>query len=66
MNFTSLEQVNNLLDKLVNEVRDILKVIPGPDVTIANNNNEDIEDTRESEMIGAAMKTSKVHQNENS
>ena len=42
----------------------MLKVLPGPDVTIANNNHEDIEDTRESEMIEAAMKTSKVHQNE--
>ena len=56
MNFTSLEQLNNLLDKIVNEVRDILKVVPGPDVAIANNDHEDIENTRESEMIEAAMK----------
>ena len=56
MNFTSLEQVNNLVDKIVNEVNDILKVIPGLDVTIANIDHEDIENDIESEMIEAAMK----------
>ena len=53
-----LEQVNNLVDKIVNEVNDILKVIPGPDVTIANIDHEDIENGIESEMIEAAMKIS--------
>ena len=56
LNFTSLiKQVNNLGDKIVNEVTDILKVVPGPDVAIANKDHEDIENTRESEMIEAAM-----------
>ena len=56
LNFTSLEQVNNLLDKIVNEVTDILKVVPGPDVAIANKDHEDIENVTESEMIEAAIK----------
>ena len=56
LNFTSLKQVNNLGDKIVNEVTDILKVVPGPDVAIANKDHEDIENTRESEMIETAMK----------
>ena len=51
-----LEQVNNLTDEIVNEVKDISKVVPGPDVAIANKDHEDIENTRESEMIEAAMK----------
>ena len=55
MNFTSLEQVNNLIDKIVNEVTDILKVVPGPDVAIANKDHEDIENIIESEMIEAAI-----------
>ena len=63
LNFTSLfKQVNNLDDKIVNEVCDILKVIPGPDVMIANIDHEDIENLRESEMIEAAMNIKKVHQ----
>ena len=38
-------------------------VIPGPDVAIANNDHEDIENTRESEMIEAAMNLDE-HENE--
>ena len=60
MNFTSLEQVNNLAYKIVNEVKDISKVVPGPDVAIANIDHEDIENTRESEMIETAMKIRNV------
>ena len=37
----------------------MLKVVPGPDVAIANNDHEDIENTRESEMIEAAMNLDK-------
>ena len=56
MNFTSLiKQVNNLDDKIVNDGKDIFKVVPGPDVAIANIDHEDIENSRESEMIEAAM-----------
>ena len=56
MNFTSLiKQVNNLDDKIVNDGKDISKVVPGPDVAIANIDHEDIENSRESEMIEAAM-----------
>ena len=51
-----LEQVNNLTDEIVNEVKDISKVVPGPDVAIANKDHEDIENIIESEMIEAAMK----------
>ena len=52
------------MDKIDNEVIDILKVVPGPDVTIANVDHENIENNIESEMIEAAMKIRKVCQNE--
>ena len=65
MNFTSLiKQVNNLDDKIVNNGKDIFKVIPGPDVAIANIDHEDIESSLESEMIEAALKLTKMRQNE--
>ena len=66
LNFTSLfEQVNNLGDKIVNDGKDTFKVIPGPDVAIANIDHEDIENYKESEMIEAALKLTKMRQNEN-
>ena len=42
----------------------IPKAIPGPDVAIANIDHEDIENYKESEMIEAALKLTKMRQNE--
>ena len=64
MNFTSLfKQAKNLDDKIVNDGKDIFKVIPGPDVEMANIDHEDIENSLESERIEAAMKLMKMRQN---
>ena len=44
------------MDKLVNDCKDIFSVIPGPDVGIATNDHEDIENSdNESEMIETAI-----------
>ena len=52
------------MDNIVNLVLDIIKVVPGPDDTIANIDHEDVEDNPvESEMIKAAMKLRIVQQN---
>ena len=44
------------MDKLVNDCKDIFSVIPGPDVGIATNDHEDIENSdNESEMIETVL-----------
>ena len=48
--------VNNLVYKIVNDCKDISKHVPGPDVGIATNDREDLENCdKESEMIETAM-----------
>ena len=60
--FLSSKAVNNLVDKLVNDCKDILKHVPGPDVGIATNDHEDLEnDSKESEMIETAINRSKCN-----
>ena len=50
------KQVNKLNEKNVNDTDDNYIVLPGPDVKVANNNHEDIEnDTKESEMVETAL-----------
>ena len=56
LNSFFLEAVNNLTDENVNDCTDIIRVIPGPDVGIATNDHEDIENSdNESEMIETAL-----------
>ena len=44
------------MDKLVDDCKDIFSVIPGPDVGIATNDHEDIENSdNESEMIETVL-----------
>ena len=51
------------MDNIVNDSKDISKAIPGPDVGIATNDHEDIENSdNESEMIETAMNVSKCKQ----
>ena len=51
-----LEQVKNLDTSIGSNNKDILNVIPGPDVSLAINNHEDIEEhNTESEMIEITM-----------
>jgi hypothetical protein len=50
------KQVNKLNEKNVNDTDDSYIVLPGPDVKVANNNHEDIEnDTKESEIVETAL-----------
>ena len=56
-----LQAVNNLLDKIVNDSKDISKDLPGPNVGIATNDHEDLKnDDNESEMIETAMNIMQV------
>ena len=48
------------MDNIVNNSKDISKDLPGPDVGIATNDREDLENgDKESEMIETAMNVSK-------
>ena len=48
------------MDNIVNNSKDISKDLPGPDVGIATNDREDLENgDKESEMIETAMNESK-------
>ena len=56
LNSFFLQAVNNLSDKIVNDSKDISNDVPGPDVGIATNDHEDIENSdNESEMIETAI-----------
>ena len=56
LNSFFLQAVNNLLDNIVNNSKDISNDVPGPDVGIATNDHEDIENSdNESEMIETAI-----------
>ena len=61
LNSFFLQAVNNLLDNIVNNSKDISNNVPGPDVGIATNDHEDIENSdNESEMIETAMNIMQV------
>ena len=60
LNSFFLQAVNNLQDNIVKDNKDISKDVPGPDVGIATNDREDLENgDKESEMIETAMNVSK-------
>ena len=56
LNSFFLQAVNNLMDNIVNDSKDISKAIPGPNVGIATNDRKDLENgDKESEMIKTAI-----------
>ena len=51
------------MDNIVNDCKDISKGLPGPDVGIATNDHEDLNNgDKESAMIETAIKRSKCEQ----
>ena len=62
LNSFFLQAVNNLLDNIVNNSKDISKDLPGPDVGIATNDCEDLENgDKESDQIETAINRSKCN-----
>ena len=63
LNSFFLQAVNNLMDNIVNDCKDISEAIPGPDVGIATNDRKDLENgDKESEMIKTAINGRKCGQ----